>query len=418
MVLALEEIVLRAFKPNLPTALGIAVSGGSDSVALLHILAGLRGQHDVKLRAVTVDHRLRAEAAQEARQVGVLCEGLGVPHDVLEWRDWDGSGNLQNEARAARYALMGEWARRYDLPVVALGHTANDQAETVLMRLARRAGVDGLSGMPARHAAHDVDWVRPLLRISRQDLRDYLMARDVVWSEDPSNDDLGYDRIKARRALEQLSVLGIDVETLTVVADNMSDARKALDWQSFLAAREFGCIDAGAVVYSARKMRTQPDEIQRRLLVHAIRWIMRKDYPPRREAIASVRHRLEQGTGSTVDGCQIVIHQGQVWIFREYNAVANLRDQPYDVWDGRWRLHCTEPVLALAGLEVRALGAAGLSQLKDWRDTQRPRAMLMGSPSVWQGERLLAAPAANPGDTWRAELENGEEAFFVGLLSH
>lgn len=418
MVRSLEEQVRRAFPQIIPSKLGVAVSGGSDSVALLHLLVRQLKNHDVRVRAVTVNHNLREGAAAEARDVGSLCQTLGVAHDVLEWTDWDGKGNLQNEARGARYGLMADWARQHGVPVMALGHTANDQAETVLMRLARRSGVDGLAGMAARHVAHGIDWIRPLLGIERQTLRDYLVSHGVGWTEDPSNDDIGFDRIKARRALVDLGALGIDVDTLTTVAHNMAEARKALNWQTFLVAREFACVDAGAVVLCARKLGTQPNEIRRRLLVHAISWISGKGYPPRREAVAALLRALAEGSGSTLDGCQVTMHQDQVWIFREYRVVSQTRCSPCELWDGRWRLHGTHPMPAREGLEVRALGEDGLTRIANWRETLRPRALLLGSPSVWQGDDLIAAPAAQPDGTWRAELDGGEEPFFAGLLSH
>ena len=104
------------------------------ALLLLALDAGLQ------VRAVTVDHGLRPEAAAEAAWVGRLCAGLGVPHDTLQWQGWDGAGNLQDQARRARLSLIADWAKVAGLGAVALGHTQDDQAETVLMRLARRAG--------------------------------------------------------------------------------------------------------------------------------------------------------------------------------------------------------------------------------------------------------------------------------------
>ena len=103
--------------------------------------------------------------------------------------------------------------------MVALGHTQDDQAETVLMRLARRAGVDGLSGMAAWRVHLGVGWVRPLLGVARGELRDWLKARGQDWIEDPSNEALRFDRVKARRALAALGPLGIDAEVLAGVAE-------------------------------------------------------------------------------------------------------------------------------------------------------------------------------------------------------
>ena len=142
------------------TRLGVAVSGGSDSTALLHLAAGWAARNNVKLRVATVDHRLRAASADEARQVSRQASALDLAHHTL---DWTGApvGNLQNAAREARKALLGDWARRHGLDAVLLGHTATDQAETVLLRLARGSGVDGLAGMTPQSRDYGVTWLRP-----------------------------------------------------------------------------------------------------------------------------------------------------------------------------------------------------------------------------------------------------------------
>ncbi|MGB7244318.1 MAG: tRNA lysidine(34) synthetase TilS, partial [Sulfitobacter sp.] len=150
------------FLPDPPRHLGVAVSGGGDSVALLCLLQQFCAAQDIRLFAVTVDHGLRAEAAAEARTVAGLCATLDVPHDILQWTDWNGVGNLQSRARDARYRLMSDWARNREISMIALGHTADDQAETFLLRLARRAGVDGLSAMANRVEHHGMIFCRPL----------------------------------------------------------------------------------------------------------------------------------------------------------------------------------------------------------------------------------------------------------------
>ncbi|WP_114967069.1 tRNA lysidine(34) synthetase TilS, partial [Alkalilacustris brevis] len=182
--------------------LGVAVSGGGDSVALLLLVADWAAARGVRLRAVTVDHGLREGAAQEAEAVARLCAELGIGHDILRWQGWDGQGNLQDAARRARQGLIAGWARDHGLAAVALGHTRDDQAETVLMRLARGAGVDGLSGMAPLRLAVGLAWLRPLLDVGRAELRALLRARGVPWAEDPSNEDARFQRVRARRALE------------------------------------------------------------------------------------------------------------------------------------------------------------------------------------------------------------------------
>ena len=123
----LIEMIAAAFPPSPPQRLGVAVSGGGDSVALLHLLADWARESGTELRAVTVDHGLRPEAATEAADVARACAALGVGHDILRWSGWDGRGNLPDQARRARYRLMADWAQAHGIADVALGHTADDQ---------------------------------------------------------------------------------------------------------------------------------------------------------------------------------------------------------------------------------------------------------------------------------------------------
>jgi len=406
--------VRKQFHASPPEKLGIAVSGGGDSVALLHILAHCFQPDQVRLYAATVDHGLRPEAAEEARQVGELAKSLGVAHETLKWQDWDGRGNLQDQARRARYRLLSDWARSNGLFDVALGHTADDQAETVLMRLIRSAGVTGLAGMPVRRTVHGIGVFRPLLSIAREDLRAYLRQNGVGWAEDPSNDDLQYDRVKVRRALEVLQPLGLTAQSLAGVAHNMNKAREALDWYCFLGAREMVTILDGNVVVDLHKFRTLPDEIGRRLLQRALVWISGAEYAPRRAAMADALEAAKLGQSTTLCGCRILRQGKRIWICREYNAVRRVHAACDQLWDRRWRLFGGDG----ADCEVRPLGQRGLMLCPQWRETGVPNAVLAASPSVWRGDDLVAAPLAGMANGWTAELVAGGEDFFTSLLSH
>lgn len=414
----LTQQVAAAFLPSPPDVVGVAVSGGGDSMALLHLMHVLCTLHGSKLRAVTVNHGLRAASADEADHVGDCCARLGIPHDTLLWDDWDGKGNLQSVARDARYSRMADWARGHGLNTIALGHTADDQAETFLMRLARKSGVTGLSGMPQRVMREGIIWVRPLLGASRQDLRHYLREQQITWIEDPSNEDLTFERVRARQTLDLLQDLGINAGVLSDVAEQMAEARKALDWQTFLAAREIATIDAGAVVLCDRKMRILPEEIQRRLLVHAVSWISGATYPPRRGAVANLMRGLRKGQAGTADGVHARRIEGRIWVFRELNAVREVQSDPETLWDQRWRVSPSDPDGDWQDVTVRALGQEGLQQCPDWRASGLPHEVLLSTPAVWRGDDVVAAPLAGWGQKWHADVDGGKEAFFAALLTH
>lgn len=389
-------------------ALAVAVSGGGDSMALLHLMAE-RGP----LRAVTVDHGLRDGAAEEAAMVAEVCAGLAVPHDTLKWQ-WNGQGNLQARARLARQRLIADWAAPLGITHVALAHTADDQAETVLMRLGREAGVDGLSGMAAQRQALGLTWLRPLLDHSRAELRALLRARGATWAEDPSNEDPRFDRVKARQAMAALAPLGITRDGLTRVAAQMAEVREALDAQLAAVVREHTQVEGGDVVFFTRALAEQPQEIQRRLLAGALRWVASADYAPRRAALARVQGDIAHGRPATVHGCLVLPGPERTRITRELRAVADLTAPMGQLWDQRWR--ATGP--AGAGLELRALGAEGQLQCPELRERGLPHASRLSLPGLWRKGQLLAAPLCDLGGKWRVELAHGAESFAQSLKSH
>ncbi|WP_170332782.1 tRNA lysidine(34) synthetase TilS [Ruegeria arenilitoris] len=406
---------LRARLPDrLPPRLGVAVSGGGDSVALLHLLHEITQDEQTKLFAATVNHGLRPEAAAEADQVAELAARLGIPHETLLWQGWDGSGNLQDQARQARYRLLTDWARRSDIPAVALGHTADDQAETVLMRLGRASGVNGLSGMPYARDQNGITLLRPMLGITRKSLRDYLSQLGESWIEDPSNHDQKFDRIKAREALTELGPLGISAQSLARVAENLAQAREALALYTQETARKIAKVDGGDVCIDRNGFGLLPVEIQRRLVVGAIAWIAGQGYPPRGATVDQAVTAVGEGRTLTLAGCLLISHQDKTWFCRELNAVATETAAPLEVWDKRFVLSGPQT----AGAEVRALGEAGLPQVPDWRALGKPRQALLSSPAVWSGENLLAAPLADYSNGWTAEFAPQKPEFYSSLLSH
>jgi tRNA(Ile)-lysidine synthase len=406
-----------AFAPDPPTHLGVAVSGGGDSVALLILLDDWRRVGGPPLAVVTVDHGLRPEAVYEAAAVAALCARLGLPHDTLHWR-WDGTGNLPDAARRGRYALIADWARGQGIGAVALGHTADDQAETVLMRLARGSGVDGLSGMFIRRRADGIDWLRPLLSVSRAALRDLLRGRRVPWAEDPTNDDPAYDRVKARRALAALAPLGVDATTIADTADRMAMAREALSQAAAAFARTHAATPGGDVVIDRAAFARLPEETALRLLSGAIRWITGADYRPRLAAARAALTAALSGSRRTLAGCEIATDATHLRIAREWNAVRDIGTTTVALWDSRW--HLAGP--HAPHLTIRALGPEGLRDCPDWRPASRttglPRQSLLAAPAVWDGPSLVAAPLAGLTNGWSARLAPGRDDFAASLIVH
>lgn len=205
--------------------LALAVSGGPDSMALLALAAeALPG----RIAAATVDHGLRPESATEAALVASLCAELGVNHAIFKVTL--DSGNLQAQARVARYAALAGWIEREGLAALATAHHADDQAETLLLRLGRGSGVAGLAGVRARGQVPGtrLPLLRPLLGWRRSELAAVIAACGVGAVQDPSNADDRFDRARIRKALAQTEWL--DVPALAASAGHLADADAALDW--------------------------------------------------------------------------------------------------------------------------------------------------------------------------------------------
>ena len=366
-------------------AIGVAVSGGGDSMALMHMMAEWgRGR---RIMTATVDHGLRPESAAEARQVGRAARALGLPHATLTWQRGTETGNLMANARDARLRLLAGWAQRNDLSAVGLGHTSDDQAETLMMRLARGSGIDGLASMAEWRDRFGIRWMRPMLGVGRQALRDWLRLRDVAWIDDPSNEDDDFDRIRIRKAID---AMGLDIPALARAANHIGEARDALSHYAAHAAREAVARD-GSLTLPRRDYLDAPPEIRRRLIVAACRWITGGDYPPRRNTVLHALNAIATGHRVTLDGALIEPAGDRVRLFRETAAALRTPDALEDgVWDNRWEVRGLK-----SGQHVAALGLGEVARVK-WRLAGLARDEAAATPAIWEGDRLVAAPLIRP----------------------
>jgi tRNA(Ile)-lysidine synthase len=302
LVMRFARDLSRFALPDTLTDLCVAVSGGADSLALLLLAAVARPG---EIAAVTVDHGLRAESAEEARYVSDICTALGVPHAILRIHVPDDPAGLQASARRARYAAMAEWTAAQDIAHLAVGHHLDDQAETVMMRLERGAGVAGLSGIRrARALADGITLIRPLLDWRKSELVDIVQAAGLDAIDDPSNRDSRFDRAAVRTRLAQGWP---DPARLAAVASNMAQAEDALSFSTdSLFAHRF---DPEAMTLVAADL---PLELCRRLTVKALR-VLANDPVLRGDEVDRLIGRLIAGQVSTLAGFRIA--PGAMWHF-------------------------------------------------------------------------------------------------------
>jgi tRNA(Ile)-lysidine synthase len=388
----------------------VAVSGGSDSLALTLLLHDWVRRQRGALTALTVDHGLRAEAAAEARQVARWLRARGIRHRVLAWRPAGEArrGGLQAVARAARYRLLGAWCRANGVLHLALAHHREDQAETLLLRLARGSGLDGLAAMAAISEREGVRLIRPLLSVPRARLAAFLHRAGQHWIEDPSNRDPVHARVRVRALMPGLAGEGFTAARLAATASHLGRARAALDDAvADLLARAATPSAAGYLYLDPAPLRAASAEISLRALAHALRAVGGAAYTPRLERLERLHESIRAGgpaAGTTLGGCRILNHRGLLLICRE-PALAEeelpLRPGHSLLWDARFlvtllidapRAGKPPPRQAV----VRRLGAEGWATVAAATPALRrhpiPPAARVALPALWDSRGIASVP--------------------------
>ncbi len=417
----------RLIGPNFPKSLVLAVSGGGDSMAMLHLAVPWARVMGIKLYACTINHNLRPEACDEIALVAEACKGLGVFHQVLDWQ-WNGQGNVQDAARRARLELINQW--RGAVNTVLMAHTQDDQAETVLMRLARGSGVEGLAAMaprrevptatsrrPLHQQADGPPWphtmdgrmyvVRPLLGESREALRHYLKTLHIGFAEDPSNEDSRFERVKIRQAWDNLEALGLTRERLSATASRMAASKEVLSKRAVAAhmeAAQRGHRTLFDVVYDRDDFARIERDTQLRLLAAALQFVSLAPYRPRLATLESALDRALAGGATTLHGGYIYPQRAALYVCAEYQNVKDLRPE-----NGIWR-----GLYACGDKDVRPLGEAGAAQIRDLTDL--PARVLWPVPAVWDGEKVLGTPRLGKNPHWNPT--NLPDRFMGILTSH
>lgn len=393
----------------------VAVSGGGDSIALLLLAHAWASQKNFTLHAVTVDHGLRPEAAAEAAFVASICDGLGIDHTTLGWEGIKPHSGLADAARRARYTLMEEFALEIGSDLILAGHTADDQAETVYMRLLRENSVSvpaddsqeladfgilkragnlqstgrGLAGMARRSLLPGgCELARPLLDVSREQLRAYLGSFPQNWIEDPTNRDVSYERVRIRRRLAADRDLS---QRLCDFSNVMGGLRSVISRDTAHLLGATVKLRPGPVfVFDHLIAMKAPEQV----LVHAFQMLIAvsgggEHLVPRSKIENLLDKIFMPDFGRTNLGGSIVERNGaKLRFYREMRSIASTIVEPGErlVWDGRMEIFN-------AGKEQVSVGPLtrrGLSEVEQNRGYQipgKPRAALLSSAVIRSGNR-------------------------------
>ncbi|MGE0717248.1 MAG: tRNA lysidine(34) synthetase TilS [Alphaproteobacteria bacterium] len=365
--------------------MAVAVSGGRDSMALALLADAWARALGGSVLALTVDHGLRPEAADEARRVAAWLTSRGIPHRILRGGMPSAAAGLQAAARALRYRLLEEACRAAGALHLLLAHQRDDQAETVLLRREDGSGPDGLAGMASLRETRDLRVLRPLLRFPRARLAATLAAMGQQWIDDPSNVDRRFARARLRAELDGAAREALLAAAAAAAADRAAAERRT-------AADAAGCAvvaDAGYVLLDPAGLARAADAGER-VVRGALRAVGGASYPPRSVRLGRLMAAIAAGLPRprTLAGCRIVAWRGSVMVCREPAAVgeaATFDAQGRARWDDRFDVAVAPP--APPGWRVAALGRRRAAGAAGVPGPARP-----SLPAVWDGDTIVAVP--------------------------
>ncbi len=353
-----------------PLVLAVAVSGGRDSMALLNLAVAKKGVCHVV--ALTVDHGLRPESSHEAHWVGAYCSALGVEHHTLLWRECKPKTGIQSAARDARYRLLSHFCHQKGIIHLLVGHHAQDNIETIIMRQARthKGGASlGLAGLSASIIKEGVRVLRPLLTFTRDEITQYCKSSHIPWLEDVSNQNAAYERVRVRNR---------DLVTF-YDRDSCVKARQALEAE----ARSFsvlhirpdfrGCAEVTLTVMNDFSCRAVCLAI-----AWAVRWVRgRTTYLPSLEKVETILGN--PGVNHTLLGVLFLWKKGALHLYREARHLPLYQKIPikYSRWDERFDIYTEQPVT------VAPLGKVSSRRLNGLKIASWPAVLRRTWPVVW-----------------------------------
>jgi len=374
--------------------IGLAVSGGPDSLGLMLLAAGWAGTEGKTLVVYTVNHGLRPEAAAECALVAVEAQRLGLVCRMLAWDGTKPASGIQAAARAARYRLIGAAMREDGSQILVTAHHRNDQAETILMRMAHGSGVSGLCGMTLFGEVEGVRLCRPMLGVEPARLRDIVRDAGLIAVADPSNMDEHYERVRWRHTLPILAREGLDAERLASLAKRMARADAALDRAAGEAIGRLASVDRfGVVSIPHGDLFALAEEIGLRLIDRMVGWAGGGSEPCRLGTLESAYEALAAaapGHATTLGGAAMVRDKDTVLAFRELGrmpapAAISLESAGNMAFDGRFTIACSG---SGAGLSVSAAG----------EEVTRAAAEALAGPIAAPMRAVASAPALRDRD--------------------
>ncbi|MCP5365387.1 MAG: tRNA lysidine(34) synthetase TilS [Hyphomicrobiales bacterium] len=385
--------------------LAVAVSGGADSLALCFLAADWVRNRGGTLLVLTVDHGLRSTSAAEAEWVCNTLNEHGIPCKILTWENTKPRSGIQKKARHARYTLLLEYCRKQLIHYLLLGHQANDQAETVFMRLSRGSGLDGLAAIQPIVITPSVLILRPLLDVKEERLAATLRSRHQQWLEDPTNQDSRFLRTIVRSILRECRTYGLSCSDFSACSEKAATARDALSRAvSSLLAKCCRVTSTGMAVVEPGLLASASEEIGWRALGRIVACVGGAEWPPSPSALRrqfrSLGLTTRQPPPGTLSRCRFIRRSKGLIVCRERRNLPvsqsiNAGQSIY--WDGRFRLRIPASFRSSVGhLQVKPLSSAMwqeiVAQQPERRRANIPAEARYSLPAIVDQEGVFAVP--------------------------
>ena len=397
---ALDEeafsLLMKGFAP-FSKKVALAISGGADSMALAFCVKRWAQSDCI---AFIVEHGLRLESAAEAAQVKKQLQRMGIPTEILPWKHGNLPARIEETARKARYRLLTEACRRHGAEDLLIAHHSSDQAETILMRLAKGSGIDGLAGIAPQHVRDGIRLLRPFLSIPKERLIATCNAAHIATVTDPTNASKKYARGRLRKILPLLAAEGLTIESLTTLGLRAREAKDALNHTTQEFLKKAAQVEKGGSLRIDRPaLRAAPREIALRALSACLRYIHDDEYPPEHASLSSILDTLigTDEQARTLYGCIVSPAENRVTILREPAAVREilpLSSGQKVLWDERWLVTANSTALPAT---IRALGNPPhelIDALAPGLRHQIPQGRIRATlPALWDGDVLRAIPS-------------------------
>ena len=394
-----EEYLLRNFSVSKFKKVAVAVSGGVDSMCLTFLLNEVCKRNNISLIAITVDHKLRKKSTFEANEISRYLKNLDINHAILTWQHGTIKSNIQNEARQARYKLICDYCKDHNVQNLFVAHTFDDQAETVLLRILRGSGVDGISGIEFKIKMNEVHIIRPFLEFKKNQILSFMQTQNLLWFEDESNKNVKFDRVKVRNLISDYDKDFKFTQRLNLLAENAKRARNFIEhYVKEVFEKHCNIGNLGFISISRINFIDQHEEIRFRLINYIVRYVKNDfdQYPIRIEKLRSISQNFEKSNQLkfTIHCCVILLNRGIIYFYKEPKFIEPMKTlkKGKNIWDGRYIVTTDSE-----GMEICNLTKEKWSKIKPKNYTHNvPGDIIFSTPIIFlKSKDLYILPLSN-----------------------